>query len=41
MVLLIPMSQFGIRALVYKHLRLGRHGSRTCSYDTVPRFMIT
>ena len=37
---LIP-TQLGIRAEVYEHLGLGGHGSSTCSYGTVPRFMIT
>ena len=41
MVHLIPASQLGIKAWVCKHLGLGGHGSRTCSYGTMPRFMIT
>ena len=34
-------SQLGIRAYVYEHQGLGGHGSRTCSYGIMPRFMIT
>ena len=41
MVHMIPTSQLGIRAWVYEHLGLGGHGSGTCSYGTVPRFIIT
>ena len=41
MVHLILASQLGIRAYVYEHLKLGGHGFKTCSYGTVPMFMIT
>ena len=30
-----------INAWVYEHLGLGGHGSKTCSYGTVSRFLIT
>ena len=41
MVYLILESQLGMRAKVCDYLGLSGHGSRTCSYGIVPRFMIT